>query len=447
MPSTLKVGVASLSSPLEVGAGNAHKAASDLHALLESIGCTVVDVGPINGSNQAIAAGRQMAEAHVNAIALIATSWYEDYLVLDLLEECSAPVMIWSLPGMETGALCGTQQLTSYLKYLGIHACCIYGDLGNPECIRKTSTFLRAAALKYTLRRTRVGLMGSRVNGMTHTAANEFALKKSIGPRVVFLDSQLILERVKNVSEKEAALVWQNILGKSAKCCVAQADGLYSAQMYLALREVIAEYNLNAIAIGCYPNLMGKVCLAASLLADEGIPLACEGDLNGAVGQVILTTLTGQPTHNTDWLEPLDDGTVIFTHCGSGSFSLAAPKEKITLSPVRLMEQGACVLFPAKVGPVTLISLTPAQDGYQCAILEGEALPVEMVFPGNPVRVHFDQPVESIMSWIHEQGISHHWMIGYGHVGEEVREWNRIAGSALHVISLNNEAHIIPAQN
>jgi hypothetical protein len=29
-------------------------------------------------------------------------------------------------------------------------------------------------------------------------------------------------------------------------------------------------------------------------------------------------------THNTDWLEPLEDGTVVFTHCGSGSFLLGA---------------------------------------------------------------------------------------------------------------------------
>ena len=58
--------------------------------------------------------------------------------------------------------------------------------------------------------------------------------------------------------------------------------------------------------------------------------LACEGDVNGAVGQLMLTLLTGQPTHNTDWLDPLDDGTVVFTHCGSGSFSLAEQPSDIS---------------------------------------------------------------------------------------------------------------------
>ena len=47
------------------------------------------------------------------------------------------------------------------------------------------------------------------------------------------------------------------------------------------------------------------------------------------------------------------------------------------------MTRGVCALFPAKPGPVTLLNLLPASGGYQIALLEGEAQPSEMVFPGN----------------------------------------------------------------
>ncbi len=70
------------------------------------------------------------------------------------------------------------------------------------------------------------------------------------------------------------------------------------------------------------------------------------------------------------------------------------------------------------------IDLTKAlatRQGYQVALLEGEALPTEMVFPGNPVRVRFAQPTGDLIDWIHAEGIGHHWMIGYGHVGEDIR--------------------------
>jgi L-fucose isomerase-like protein len=162
--------------------------------------------------------------------------------------------------------------------------------------------------------------------------------------------------------------------------------------------------------------------------------MACEGDVNGAVGQLMLQRLTGEPTHNTDWLNPLEDGTVIFTHCGSGSFCLAQRQEDITLADVRLMGQGVCALFPARTGPVTLVSLIGTPEGYQVALLEGEALPAEMVFPGNPVRVQFAQGTADLIDWIHDAGIGHHWMIGYGRVGATVRAWASLAGPSVRLV-------------
>ena len=100
------------------------------------------------------------------------------------------------------------------------------------------------------------------------------------------------------------------------------------------------------------------------------------------------------------------------------------------------MDQGVCAIFPAKPGPVTLMNLMPQSDGYQCALLEGEAIHTEMVFPGNPVRVRFSQPLSDVMEWIFNEGIGHHWMIGYGHVGEELRSWTNIVGKDVRLISL-----------
>jgi L-fucose isomerase-like protein len=234
--------------------------------------------------------------------------------------------------------------------------------------------------------------------------------------------------------EGEARERWAGLVEVAGDCKVPESDGIDSMRVYAAVRELVEEFGLHALTIGCYPHLMGRVCLAASLLADEGIPLACEGDVHGAVGQLLMSLLSGQPTHNTDWLDPLDDGTVVFTHCGSGSLRLADSPSRVTLGPVRLMDRGCCALFPAKPGPVTLIGFSVRPDGYQCALLEGEALEAEMVFPGNPLRVRFNTPVGRLMEWIHDRGVGHHWMIGYGNVAEEVRGWARIAGRGLRLV-------------
>lgn len=429
-----RIGVLSVSSPLEVGADRAPQAAIDLARFLQNRGCEVVELGLVDTPEKSAFAGRRLAESHVHAIAIATASWFEDYLLLDLLEECSAPVLLWALPGMETGALCGTQQLSSYLKRLDAPYRCVFGSLEDGEGQKRAMEYLRAAALKYLLRRARIGFAGYRVQGMTETSANEFALKKVVGPRIVPLDVPQLLQRANQISEERVRTEWQAVTVRAGHCDVPESDGLDSMKVYVALVELIEKHRLDALTIGCYPHLMGRVCLAASLLADSGIPLGCEGDVHGAIGQLILSRLTGQPTHNTDWLEPLPDGTVVLTHCGSGSFGLAENPESIRLSPVRLMNQGVCALFTAKPGPVTLIGVMPRGDGYQLALLEGEAVSTDMVFPGNPLRVRFAQPISKILDWIYGEGIGHHWMAGYGWVGNEIEQWASICGAGLEIL-------------
>ena len=428
------IGVGALSSALEIGADRAPRAAGDLSKLLGKAGCEVVELGAIDTPDAAVAAGRKLAENHCHAVALAVASWFEDYLALDLLEECGIPVLLWSLPGMETGALCGVQQLTACLTQLGAPFACVYGDLTEGVGLPKAGSFLRAASLKHRLRRARVGLAGHHVGGMTEVSVNEIALKKAIGPRIVPLDLPRLLEGADRIDGALAKAEWDMLAARATRCDVSEQAGLDSMRVYVAIKELVASHGLDALTIGCYPHLMGRVCLAASLLADQDVPLACEGDANGAVGQLMLTLLSGRPTHNTDWLEPRDDGTVMFTHCGSGSLSLAERPDQVSLGPVRLMDRGACALFPSRPGPVTLVNLIPREQRYQMAVLTGQAVTTEMVFPGNPLRVRFRPNIVDLIDWIHEEGIGHHWMAGYGHLSAELRAWSRLTDDSVRYI-------------
>lgn len=429
------VGTASLSSPLEVGADRADAAAKTLEAVLAKAGCRVVSFGSITTADEARRAGRKAAENHIEAVAFVPVCWYEDYYVLDFLEECSVPVFLWPLPGMETGALCGAQQQTLYLKKLGHPYEAAFGTLEDAASLKKGISFLRAAALKAKLRRARIGFAGQRVVGMTDTAVDEHMLKKAVGPRIVPLAVPGILEEAKKEAASEAAEeLWRELRGRAGRTESADEDGVLSVSVYRVLKKLAEENGLNALTVGCYPDLMGIVCLAASLLADDGIPMACEGDVNGAVGMLMLYLLSGTPVHSTDWLDPMEDGSVVFTHCGSGSFDLAEKPKDVELCPVRLMDRGVCARFPAKPGPVTLINLDPRPEGYRCAVLEGEAVHTEMVFPGNPVRVKFPQKTEDIIQWIFAEGLAHHWMVGYGHFLEDIRNWGNIAGPPVAIV-------------
>ncbi len=222
---------------------------------------------------------------------------------------------------------------------------------------------------------------------------------------------------------------------KVGKVNVDGKEGLNSVKTYLVFKKWIKGKNLSGLAVECYPDFMGKVCLAYSLLSEEGISGSCEGDVNSLVAMLMLYFLTGSPVHNTDLLIPYkEDNSILFSHCGSGGFSLAEDKENISLSPVRLANKGVCVLFPGKPGKVTLVNLVGRKDTYRMCIVKGEAVKTEMVFAGNPVRVKLPIPVNKFLDIVAENGFGHHWMIGYGDVKEELEDFCKLVG--LHYISV-----------
>ena len=101
-----RVGVCSISSSLEIGADRAPQAAADLERRLTEVGCEVITAGPIGTPDESVAAGCKFNEKQVDAIAVSPASWCEDYLVTDLIEECSAPITFWPLPGMAPRSPC-----------------------------------------------------------------------------------------------------------------------------------------------------------------------------------------------------------------------------------------------------------------------------------------------------------------------------------------------------
>ncbi len=412
----IHLGLAVVASPLEVGANQAPALLKRGQDTLGEIGIEICPYEtPVTGTREAVEAGTFFYERRVHAVCVITASWFEDYLVLDMLEECYVPVMLWARPGMETGSLCGTQQVGFVLKQLSRPYQMLYGELESPTVRERLFSFASASALRYRLRRTRIGYIGHRVEGMTETTGHELALKKIFGPRIAGIDTQVLLDEASQVQDKDVRDKWGEVKRQVGKVTCSDEAGIESLKFHQGLRSLIEQKMLDAVAVGCYPHLMGKVCLAASLLGEEGVPLACEGDVNGALGMLMLTMLSESPTHNTDLLDPIpEENAIVFSHCGSGAFSLAEDSSQVTLAPVRLMDQGLCCLFPGKPGPVTLVNIVPTLDGYKMGILSGEAVRTGMIFPGNPLKVRFDSDYGDVLSWIAKEGLGHHWMAAYG---------------------------------
>jgi L-fucose isomerase-like protein len=411
-----KVGVTVIYHPYEEGASDAQSLLLKSMDLLVDLGLdTVTAKELVHDTETAIEAGKIFKEENVDLLCLPLATWSSDYTVLDLLEQIDVPVITWAFPGVNTGSLCGVQQIDCVLKELNKEYKFVYGD--NEKSYQEILSYSKAVALKNKMRHTRLGLIGYRISGMTEVTFDEFALKSVFGPRVIHLGIDDLKIQTETISDDEPRILWEKVKEKVGKVISNEDNGIYSSKIYLVLKKFIQDHGLSGIATECYPKLMGQVCLAHSLLSEEGVVASCEGDINSALAMLILHELTGLPVHNTDLLAVYEnDNSILFSHCGSGGFSLAEKMEDICLSSVRLAKAGVCVLFPSKPGEVTMINLVGRKDTYRMCIVKGEAVNTEMVFPGNPIRVRIPIEINDFLEIIAEKGFGHHWMIVYGDV-------------------------------
>ncbi len=424
-----KIGFCVIQHPLEVGA---EKSAQILEEIIKEFSNYNVDIISFNeivdSDERAANAGNYFYENKVDIILAVESTWSNDYHIVDILEYIDVPVALWAVPGMGNGSLCGIHQLGVVLYELGRKYEIFYGDIGDKKIHSKILSYSKAVSLKKYLRKKKIGLIGYRIPGMTEVTFDELELKRKFGPRIIHFGINYIQKMVNKVDEAEVKKVWGIMKNSGVKIEVSDVEGIVSCKNYLVLDKIAKENKISGFAVECYPDLMGQICLAASLLARDGIVVSCEGDVNSALAMMMLSYFTGEPVHNTDLLNPDTKNSAVFSHCGSGDFSIAKDKNDVRLCPVRLQNCGVCVVFLPKLGDITLVNIVGRKDTYRISAIEAYSQETKMVFPGNPVSARFDISVEKFLGVIAKNAIGHHWMIGYGKVLDEIKYFSDIVG-------------------
>jgi L-fucose isomerase-like protein len=381
----------------------------------------------VKDASTAISVGKLFKKEEVDVICVKLATWSSDNLVLDMNSECGVPFIFWAYPHLSAGSLCGAQQFNMVFKELNKNCIFVYKD--DEQALEKIEVYSKSVALINKLKKARFGIIGSRTQGMAEVACDEFSVKEVIGSRIysIGLDEfKAIAREFKDINVRSD---WQEIKQKVGKTSVSESDGFNALKNYRALKKLVDSECLEGITIECYPRYMGEVCLGFSILADEGIPGACEGDVNSLILMYILMRLSGQPVHDIDPLYLFDENnSLVGCHCGCGSFDLAVSKQSIELTNVRLANRGLCVLFPSKSGKVTMANLVGRKGTYRMGVIEGEAIETEMIFPGNPIRIKLPVKISEFLDIVEECALGHHWIVAYGSYDKYLRHLASLMG-------------------
>jgi len=192
-----------------------------------------------------------------------------------------------------------------------------------------------------------------------------------------FTDLVLTLEKSNDADVRQTI----DFLKQNVDICVPEEDVNRVAALKAAVKKLAYEYKCDAIAIQCWSALQKVLhimpCMSNALMTDEGIPVACETDIHGAITSVIAQAAMMGKTAPffADWSirHPENDNGELLQHCGPWPISLVKEGTRAMLGrPFAFPEHCAgAVLSEIKGGEISLLRFDGDHGKY--SILLGKA--------------------------------------------------------------------------
>jgi L-fucose isomerase-like protein len=283
------------------------------------------------------------------------------------------------------------------------------------------------------LRAFNIGAIGARTTAFKTVRVDEIAMANH-RVNVETIDLSEVFRRMDTLDDAK--------LEKKKACYAALSDfGKYPpekleniARLGAVIDDLIAEYDLQAIAIRCWDELQKRYgiapCLILCELNERGIGAACELDVNNAVMMRALYLAANHPVMLLDVNNNYgDDGDkCIFFHCGPAPQSMMAERGHIEehLMFKKSYGEGSGVgINKGKLvtGDVTVGSFK-TENGQMCSFVTEGELTNDYVGDGffGCGTVFKKENVEKMLRYMCEQGYRHHVAITKGNFANAVKE-------------------------
>ncbi|MEO9821353.1 MAG: hypothetical protein ABJ370_09545 [Paracoccaceae bacterium] len=204
-----------------------------------------------------------------------------------------------------------------------------HGAPDSPKLQDRLRSSLTAIKAITELQGARIGVIGGLAMTFYNMEVSTSELRTRLGVEVAHHD-------IHELTDRMAALDGTRVSNEvSAMAAAAKVDGVSDAQMALTARAALALGDMAeaggyaALAVSDWPALQNTPGMhpgAAFTWLEEkhALPVASEGDVLGAITQLIARTVTGKVGYLLDMTEPdLDAGQLLMWHGGGGPLYLA----------------------------------------------------------------------------------------------------------------------------
>jgi len=383
------------------------------------------------------------------ALIVIQPSLADGQYALTVGQRWKGPVILWATPErpgdgkVSSCSLVGQHLWASIFRQANHPFVFLYGA---PEEVH--DDLLQAVAIARTiekLRNAKVGVIGSHAPGFIDLAADPFLIRKTFGLQLHQLSLPQFIDRVRAVSVDAVRADLETIGKLSLRLTdggeAATNDALeMNARYYVALRELMDEFSLDALTIQCWPelpNVLGQwPYFAVSRLSAENKAVAIEGDVDGAIGSLLSKSLGIGPGFLTDWLEH-DENTIFFWHPGMAPLDMcnaAGCDDGPTLGEHFNGARPFVVDGPIRTGsPVTVARWWRCDGRYHATAFEGRAIPPRRHVSGNSLLVEFEEGrIPQRFERLIHAGLPHHVSVYFGRHESTLRKVAAILDAEWH---------------
>ncbi|WP_073588269.1 L-fucose/L-arabinose isomerase family protein [Anaerocolumna xylanovorans] len=326
----------------------------------------------------------KLKEKRIDALFIPFCDFGEEQVVAEIARAFDIPVLIWGARDEKPNTLesrgrdtqCGMFAATKVLSRYGVKYSYIFNcETEGREFKTGYENFIRVAAVVKAMKNLRVAKIGERPGPFMSVMTNDANLMNRFGITVVPISPFKISEtamRIMKEETEEFQAYYKELTARMDCSAMKEEEVKKAAAVKLAVKKHLEENNCSVGAFECwsaFPGLMGVCpCVALGELADEGLPLACETDVNGAITMAILRAC--DLYENAEFLadltirHPENDNGELLWHCGPFPYSLKAESSEAGL--INAQEQ-----FELKQGDLTICRFDELDGKY--SLFAGEA--------------------------------------------------------------------------
>ena len=287
----------------------------------------------------------KMRDRRIDALFLPFCDFGEESVAAGIAKELRVPTLVWGARDTEPNTeqcrgrdtQCGMLAATKVLSRCGVKFSYIVNCPADSAAFRcGVETFLRAASAVKALKGLRIAKIGERPEPFMSVMANEGELLERFGITVVPVSLQAVAQRADDIlgaNDAEFAAAYADFTRRVDCAAMAEEDVRRAVALKLAMAGLIREKDCQVASMECWSaldTLKVLPCTALGELLDAGIPVSCEGDINGAVTLAILQACAmgegAQFFADLTIRHPDNDNAELLWHCGPFPYSLKRPE-------------------------------------------------------------------------------------------------------------------------